>query len=363
MLQELIAGLWLLGLIGWYAFYLQAAQPKSGTLEWIRMYDRQTFHFPSAALDLQPLDALWLLGSMLVAAGLQVAVGGIPPKEQWLVWSTPALACGGVYLLARLLCARPLLAALCAVALAGGSAPDAAAAPLSWALALFYAWMTRPVSASFWENFLLFLPAALLAAAAASLSPALYWMMPVMALLWVVVLVQRWHAGPEYGWGKLLRAIVLTLLLTAVLLAANAVAGMVSQGVLTWQQAMEAIRQGQLWRFGSLEIWLGQLWLIQHENWQENVLQHSAVILGGLFAFAGSVHRLVQRHSVQAGYLVGISIALAMAWGFADGKFLALAFLPAAACAGTWMAERGKQIAAVAMPALLCLLEIVLQII
>ena len=59
------------------------------------MYDRQTFHFPSAALDLQPLDALWLLGSMLVAAGLQVAVGGIPPKEQWLVWSTPALACGG----------------------------------------------------------------------------------------------------------------------------------------------------------------------------------------------------------------------------------------------------------------------------
>ena len=81
--------------------------------------------------------------------------------------------------------------------------------------------------------------------------------------------------------GKLLRAIVLTLLLTAVLLAANAVAGMVSQGVLTWQQAMEAIRQGQLWRFGSLEIWLGQLWLIQHENWQENVLQHSAVILGG----------------------------------------------------------------------------------
>lgn len=355
------AAVWLLILAGWFALYGHALQPRDGTLEWIRMYDRQRFSCLADRGSLERRDIAWLLGCLMLTCAawawrLNAAqpLGACRPLDLALGLGMPALGAAGIYLLARMLQVNSLLAFLAALGTAVCFAMDSSAGPAILAVALFYGWMSQPVEAPFWKRMLWMLGAGVLVCGASILNPAAWWMLPVLGLVWLFVLALRWRAGDRVG--RIVGAVLLSLLWLAALLLVFAVAWAMWHGGLGSRELPQAIWNGELLR--ALGAMRESLFRTPRVQLLWPLLENCGVVLAGLICWVTLLVFAIGRRSAAAAYLFAVTCGALAAYVLSGSYLLPVVFLADIAFAANQMWNRERRVIAVILPALTLVLEI-----
>ena len=363
MWDLILSAVWLLFLAGWFAAYAYVRQPKQGTLEWIRMYDRPPFTCLGDRGKLEKQDIWWLLGCVAVSAGacLGLTARTAPLMQlgtlQTLILVMPVLGAAGVYLLYRLLKGQPLLGALCALAVVIPPL-DPAAGPVMLAAACFYGWMSADADAPFWKHALWLLPFWLCMMVAAALSAPALWLLPFYGLLWLFTVIQRWRKG--YGWGRILLNGMLCLLLLAVTLTGCLAFRWMQTAALPLGAMAAAVADGSLMT-GLREMLAGlPAQLLRQPDWAtvQALAPQAISLLAGVFAFVALLLHAFRGRSVGAAYLTLLTLGTATVYALGHSLILPVVCLADTAYVATLVWERKRKLLAVLLPALLLALHI-----
>lgn len=361
MWDLVLAAVWLLLLVGWFAAYAYARQPKSGTLEWIRMYDRPPFTCLGDRAKLEKQDIWWLLGCVVLGIGCalwtwnrSLLAGGITFGWDKLTLEVflPVASPGAVYLLCRMMHIRPLPACLAAVA-AATCCDFQGLAVLG--LACFYGWMTQRADAPFWKNALWLLGCGVLLCLPWN-GLTVLWLLPVMGLCWLFVLVLRWRDGMPVG------RVVAMVLLSLLWLAAGLLAAVIGYGLLRGPLSLADLPQA---------VWNGSLTPVLRDICSNAILPvycseadlwfaagSYGIKLAGLFAAVTLLVESITRRNVRAAWLVLLSCGAALQFVFGGGNLLLPVMLLDIALVSHLMWEREKKVAAVLLPALTLVMQL-----
>ena len=361
MWDLIIAAVWLLFLVGWFAAYFHAMQPKQGTLEWIKMYDRQPFTCLGDRGKLEKQDIWWLLGCGILSLGTCIVLA--MPLSQWGPMqltnqiAMPVLGVMGVYLLNRLLKGRPVLGALCALAVLIPSM-DPAAGPAILAAACFYGWMSSAADVPFWRAALWLVSFWLCIGVAAALAPACLWMLPFFGLLWLFTVIQRWRKG--YGWGRIVLNAFLCLVLLCGMIAVCLVFWTLQTGWLYWAELPPALADGRLLNAIARLLPSVTGWLVQEAGLAMalDLAPRFIPLLAGLFAFIALVIHALRRRSVPAAFLAALSVGAFAVYVLGHSLILPAVCLANTVYVAGLMWERERKLPAVLLPALLLALDI-----
>jgi hypothetical protein len=363
-------------LLVYFDYYCRAMAPRSGTLEWIAMYDRPRFTLSGGWPTFDRRE--WLIFALFGAISLACAVVGIVWMTRGSMLSLSEALCtpdavlyrtGGYLLFLGLvtICSYALLrataqyrtvailgAVICVLHLLPSGADPSFSAPLLMLSALlFYRWLTRAEDAPLSRA----LPVLLLSLAALWLAAwcdhVALWFGFAYLILLPVSLVLRRRAGRRIG-GIVLSVLVLTVLMAALTTLPIAVflRGMAFPNLLI---------SADFWRDVPIYT-LSSLLTFDPDFLVADVLLSPLLWWGGLLAAAAAFGALIARRSARALFAALIALAGLLVWCFTGsaigivGCALALGFV--------WdgLFSRGKP-AAVYAYALTCMCFAVLLIV
>lgn len=355
MVQVILVAFWLLFLIGWFVIYFCAVRQKNDGVAWITHYTGQVSSFFTLQQELTHYDGYGLVASILIPGLGWYFVG----NNSLLLCAVPALVGSGLYFLGRQLGGTPMLSVLSAAGVAVCFELHPAAGALSWAICIFYRWISLPDGTALWRDIVCLGGSTLLLACAAFDAPLIWWILPVAILFWVLVLVQRWRAGLSYTGARLLRDIVIGLVLLSAILLGYFVCFGVADGLLEWSECLTALQDGRFALLLEL-VWreMGNIFRYAME-YRQALAGDWPIVLAGFLAWLAVLVQLLWQHSAAAGFLVCLTLPLFVLPG--GCYVLPLGLLANVAFAATGMWNRGKKTWAVLLPSMMLLLEIINQ--
>ena len=226
------------------AAYFHAMRPRTGTLEWIALYDRPAFSLVGRWHALTGKDALAALGCLVLGAALWGVAGWFRYREllqeAWVSAELPVtlavtylllpgLSALGAYLLFRGLLGRPAAAVLAVAAIM----LDLSAEPVTvvfvvWSGLFLCRFLTAGEECSFGEACPNLILAFALLAVGPYFSPALVWLAAADLLILLICCIGRFvHLGRGWLWGSLATALGTVVVTTlALYIPAALLAGM-----------------------------------------------------------------------------------------------------------------------------------------
>lgn len=343
--------------------YFYVYRPKPDSTEWIGRLDRRSFQ-PLTAGALNLTDIVWALIAMACAAFIWLVYCIL--RRNVMLMMDPfafilrhlrntlpiALAAVSLYLLQRLMSARPLPAILASVvgAISILSAPQAIAL-FSLSLLFLYLWICEPYDAPlFFRKALWFILSAAAFGLALTYSSQLLWTVPFYLGVYIAMQVIRWKHD---GSGKRAKRLALSIVLTVLLLFAGVLAVCLVYCVRHDKGSPFYLIRSFSFYKGLIPGLLRKLSRLTRRSsyWDILFFRDSFLFLTGLIALVPLLHGVIKLRDTRCLFMLLLLPCLLLMWYFSACYALIPAFALIIGWCWNFYARRGRPLFAVGFAA------------
>ena len=343
--------------------YFYAYRPKQNSTEWIDRLDRRSFR-PLTADALNPADIVWALITMVCAAFIWLVYCIL--RRNVMLMANPfsfilhhlhntlpiALTALSLYLLQRLMSAKPLPAILASVigAISVLSMPQAIAL-FSLSLLFLYLWICVPYDAPlFYRKALWFTLSGAAFGLALTYSSKLIWTTPFYLGVYVAMQVIRWKNDKS---GKRAKRLALSVSLTLLLLFAGFIAVCLLYSVRHHKGSPLILIRSFSFYKSLIPGLLRRLSALTHRSsyWDILFFRDAFLFLTGVIALVPLAHGLITLRDTRCLFLILLLPCLILMWYFSACYALIPAFAVIIGWSWNYYDLRGRPLFAVGFAA------------